>query len=100
MGLIALVIAVLGTIFCCIEGSRAWGAGAAVGIAIGGFVLTLFIPFGVYVAAVGSIVLFQRARTARLAKTVAELDDAVPANILAGEGGPSDDPFTAPRADG
>lgn len=97
MGLILLAIAVVGTVSCIAEGGRAWGGPTALGIGVAGFVLTFLVPFGSVVAAVGSVLLFQKARTARLAKTMAELD-ASEADLLSGGGSdPAEDPWESPN---
>lgn len=74
-----LLVAIIGTIMCCIEGKRAWGLGTAVVIGVGFVGTTLLVPFGGAVVAIGSIGLFQTARTRRLKNLMAKLDaDDIP----------------------
>lgn len=90
--LVALFVVVFGAI----EAAKTWGLLSALGVGLAGFVVALFFPLGFVIAAVGSIALGAAARTARMRRVMAALDETPEAaEVRARTVARSDNPFTS-----
>ena len=72
MGIAFLVGAIVAVVFTAVQANKTWGVGAAVGVALGGAVVTLLLPL---LALIGCAILFTVARNAHLSAIAAGADE-------------------------
>ena len=76
LAVLVFMAALVGTVAAASECGKTWNYGVSVAVILVSLVLCFVVPYGVYVAAVGSVMLFQRARTRRFMMLASDdLDD-------------------------